>query len=294
MKQHNNIEYSKGFTLIELLVVVAVLGILAGGILIALNIGGVLGKANLTKAKKFAAQLERGLVISQVGKWSFEDADTSDSAADTSGYGINGNLGGTTLPSCTSANPGGSCPKKLTASACELGLGKCLSFDGTNDYVEIPNSPSTNFGTGDFTLSAWINTTTTASSKSIIETGAGFAIKSLRINDPSTGYLAFYAGGCSSEVNVKINDGSWHHVVGVRKGLNIRLYKDGVLIPPEACDAGDTNTFAPWLVAKNALGATTYTSGLIDEVQIYNEALNLSQIRKLYAQGVIRRALAFR
>jgi len=44
-----------GFTLIELLVVVAVLGILAGGILIALNIGGTIDKASLTKSLSFMA-----------------------------------------------------------------------------------------------------------------------------------------------------------------------------------------------------------------------------------------------
>ena len=35
-------------------------------------------------------------------------------------------------------------------------------------------------------------------------------------------------------------------------------------------------------------------NGLIDEVQIYKEALTLSQIEQLYAQGVISRAMAYR
>ena len=110
MKQFNNRAY-RGFTLIELLVVVAVLGILAGGILIALNITGTIGKASLTKAKKFAASLERGLTISQVGKWSFEG-----NADDTSGYGHNGVLQGGVLPT----------------SACnDLGIGQCLPLDGS-------------------------------------------------------------------------------------------------------------------------------------------------------------------
>ena len=288
LMKHNQ---TLGFTLIELLVVVAVLGILAGGILIALNIGGTLGKANITKAKRFAASLENGLVISQVGNWSFEDG-SADTAKDTSGYGNNGNLAGATL--C----PGGTaCPTWKTATDCDLGFGGCLSFDGTDDYVEILNSLPTNFGAGDFTLSAWINTTTTGSSKSIIETGVFGLMKSLRINHTSSGELAFFvlgdAGGNQLEVNVNINDGSWHHVVGVRNGSNIKLYKDSVLVDSDNWDAGDTDTGAVWLVAKNFFGSS-YTSGLIDEVQIYKEALTLSQIQKLYAQGVISRALAYR
>jgi len=62
-----------GFTLIELLVTVALLGLLAGGILMVLDIGGILTKAKLTQAKKFSASIEKSLALSQVGKWSFEE-----------------------------------------------------------------------------------------------------------------------------------------------------------------------------------------------------------------------------
>jgi len=31
-------------------------------------------------------------------------------------------------------------------------------FDGIDSYIEIANSPSLNFGTGDFAISAWVNT----------------------------------------------------------------------------------------------------------------------------------------
>ena len=35
-------------------------------------------------------------------------------------------------------------------------LGKAFSFDGVNDYVEIPDSDDWNFGSGNFTLGMWI------------------------------------------------------------------------------------------------------------------------------------------
>jgi len=138
MKQHNNIEYSKGFTLVELLVVVAVLGILAGGILIALNIGGVLGKANLTKAKKFAASLENGLAVSQVGKWSFEE--TSSPSKDTSGYNNNGTWGG---PVTT-----------RTPEECNLGFGRCVDLGEANSYIRVTDPVSLRVQT--HTLAFWI------------------------------------------------------------------------------------------------------------------------------------------
>jgi len=40
-------------------------------------------------------------------------------------------------------------------------FGQALSFDGTNDYVSVDDSASLNFGTGDFTIGAWIKLTNT-------------------------------------------------------------------------------------------------------------------------------------
>ncbi|KNY28702.1 hypothetical protein [Pseudobacteroides cellulosolvens] len=61
-------------------------------------------------------------------------------AADTSGYSNGGTFKGTTLPTVTT------------------GMNKSgLAFNNSG-YVEVPNSASLNFGTGDFSVSFWIKT----------------------------------------------------------------------------------------------------------------------------------------
>ena len=35
-------------------------------------------------------------------------------------------------------------------------LGEGLEFNGKNDYVEVKDNPSLNFGKGDFTMSVWV------------------------------------------------------------------------------------------------------------------------------------------
>src|SRR3989344_4041409 len=112
-----------GFTLIELLVVIAVIGVLSAGVLTAINITSQLTKANLAKAKTFAASVENSLGFDQVGKWSFEDP-SGDTAEDTSGYGNNGNLAG----SSAVCGSGGACPAWQNSTQCDLGFGGCLSF----------------------------------------------------------------------------------------------------------------------------------------------------------------------
>ena len=306
MKQHNNIEYSKGFTLIELLVVVAVLGILAGGILIALNIGGVLGKANITKAKKFAASLERGLVISQVGKWSFEDG-SGDAAKDTSGYGNNGDLAG----AATTCPGGTACPTWKTATDCTLGFGGCLSFDG-NDMVLL--NP---FSLGNFTVSAWVWSNNWSDNGSITN-GEVCGI---------TDDWGVYFTGANGRVRVQIGDNvdnsdtlvdsdstvpaqSWNHVAVVRSTAttDVKIYINGRLdktaSSPHNRIVGASNPECDVGIYPNSVGIGGHErtlalggkglNGLIDEVQIYKEALTLSQIHQLYAQGVIKHMLGYK
>jgi len=150
MKQLNNGKASQGFTLIELLIVIAVLGILATGILTVINTTSQVKKATLVKAKKLSASIENSLSLSQVGKWSFESV-VSGQTPDTSGYGNNGTV------ACTGV--GCTLPTWQTKDQCGLGLGGCLSFDGSDDYVNVTGVTSTTLtGTQPFTVSLWFKT----------------------------------------------------------------------------------------------------------------------------------------
>ena len=43
------------------------------------------------------------------------------------------------------------------------------SFDGTGDYLSIPSNPSLAFGTGDFTVEAWVNWSSISAPRPIID-----------------------------------------------------------------------------------------------------------------------------
>jgi len=312
MKQHNNIEYSKGFTttsshscgftLIELLVVVAVLGILAGGILIALNITGTLGKASLTKAKKFAASLENGLAISQVGKWSFEET-SGTIAKDTSGYGSNGTF--------TFSVVGG----WKASTQCELGFGNCIESSG-NDYVSIPDNDNFSFGnsTNDkpFTLSIWVKPVNSSLQEVFISKWAsGTGIEWLFVkNSSGVPFLTLIESASGDQASITSNTavrvGEWNYIVATYNGVGgssaangAEIYQNGVKIssPTRTTDVGYVamqNTPTNVEIARSNFGVAQYFTGLIDEVQIYKEALTLSQIQNIYVSGVITRAMAYK
>ena len=297
MKKDYNIEFSKGFTLIELLVTVAVLGLLVGGILMSLDIGSIFGKASLTKAKKFAATLERGeLLLSQVGKWSFEEGSSGTcpdgkDACDTSGYGNNGTL--------TCIGPGCTLPTWQTKDQCGLGLGGCLSFGG-NGYVNVGDKPSLKITSPPITLTAWIKKNS-GDSYEIVTKGSvaqvvaqeGYGILVL-----SDGRIVLGNNPHFLESNTAIKTGQWYHIVGVINGPNSKIYINGTLDEATG-NVAVSSTSIPLTIGAacsdtSCNNVSLFFNGLIDEVAIYSKALTASQIQHLYAQGFIKRAMALK
>ncbi len=188
--------------------------------------------------------------------------------------------------------------------------GKAFSFDGINDFIEIPNSPL-QFGNNDFTISAWFKEGVSRSQQPIfeittslgtIESARRFVGLRTRLNGGNS-HVNFFVGGDSGHINIfidirslgipSINDGAWHHISAVRRGERLELYIDGTLVKFLNGIIGTVNINRPIYIGRtgNASGADFF-SGLIDEIQIYNRALPLSEIKALSTVPIVPPALA--
>ena len=111
-------------------------------------------------------------------------------------------------------------------------------FDGTGDYLTIPDNDVFEPGSSDLTWEFWIKTTSSsqyATLYSRVPSAFSAAMWTVMINIASAtaGDVAFWAGdysGASPLVQtsgVSIRDDVWHHVAIVRNGSSWTIYVDG-------------------------------------------------------------------
>jgi hypothetical protein len=178
-------------------------------------------------------------------------------------------------------------------------VGMALELDGVDDYVDIGNPSLLDFGTGDFTISAWINMTAIERGTVYAKGGdnSGGIRYTLAMGEGNDNKMTLTTDDDSNKRQAMggtvVNDGVWHHVVGMRSGntsfVYVDGYKDGTIDLPEGYDLSGTSQ-ANALIgaitdARDTTGATLekFFAGLIDEVAIYSRALSTGEI--LYLAG---------
>ncbi len=83
-----------------------------------------------------------------------------------------------------------------------------------------------------------------------------------------------------------VADGRWHHVAGVFDGSELCLYVDGILDESTVAAPGQaiSVTTGPVRIGGDAMQLFTPSDMLVDDVQIYNRALNSTEVARLYEE----------
>lgn len=165
-------------------------------------------------------------------------------------------------------------------------FGKALSFDGVDDYVEIPQDPNLNPTT--ITVDTWIKAKPTGDYQLVVDKSHGFVdATGWELEIYPDGRIGFGYGngdpgwsGAYARSTSVLTDNVWHHVAGTLDGATIRIYVDGVLENATAY-AGTPQTNSRPVHIGMAWGGGTpqrFFNGLIDEIKIYNRALSQEEI----------------
>ena len=165
-------------------------------------------------------------------------------------------------------------------------INQALSFDGADDYVEVPHSSSLNIGGNGITLEAWVNLNSLPASGKrwiVLNKNGAYA---LQVADG--GRVRVYLGPLTSYVqtdSAEISVGSWYHVVATYDASDIKIYVNGAL-KKQVAKTGNQSISTDNLVI-GAKSPDGYLNGLIDEVKIYGRTLSSSEVLDHYnAAGV--------
>lgn len=144
---------------------------------------------------------------------------------------------GNTIPSQT--NPFGYTQGSKTSYTPAV-FGGSMSFDGTGDYLTIPNNPVLNFGNRSWTAEMWLypsgnyttyNTLFAKRNHATLCAYQGYL-------SPTNGYLGYYNGTLYTSTATPVTN-AWNHVVYVFTGTNIQIYLNGVRVLNSATTNAD-------------------------------------------------------
>ena len=169
-------------------------------------------------------------------------------------------------------------------------VNQSFTFDGANSVVQVPDSDAWDFGANDFTVQTWVNFNATAAIDNFVahSEGAGAVNKWIfRLRD---GQLEMVLAGSataqiSSNGSFSTSTGRWYHVAVTRSGNTYKFYLDGVQNGTDVFDSNAIpNATAPLTFGK-ADGAASF-DGQMDEVQIFDRALNSGEIASVYNSSI--------
>jgi hypothetical protein len=170
-------------------------------------------------------------------------------------------------------------------------VGDAASFDGDDDYVEVPDDPSLDL-TDTLSLAAWVRPTTSQEGYARIlsreQPGVGNRQYNLGLDSSATRSRTVVDTTSTDSVVVSgtatIADDDWHHVaMTFDRNDAVRLYVDGAEVDSTAVSDSLVSRSSPVVLGSPAqLPGKLLFEGRIDDARIYDRALSAQEVTDLY------------
>jgi hypothetical protein len=159
---------------------------------------------------------------------------------------------------------------------------RALDFDGVNDFVRISGSL---IASGAFSVSGWFLASSFSVTQNIWSRGTSALGTYMAIRTNTTPRIFFTVDGVltTSIGTTALATNTWYFFALVRSGNNV-LYLNSTI-------EASSSTTPDYTADNNTLSSTPIAAGLqfltgrIDDVRIFNTALNASDVAQLYRNG---------
>lgn len=194
-----------------------------------------------------------------VGLWHFDG-----NADDTSGNGNNGAVFGANLV------------------AGRVGP-EAYSFDGSNDYIEVPHDPSLTVG-NEVSISLWVYLNSIGPYEGMVCKGINQGQYWIGLDSGGGGEFSFGTYHWSNKVtsNTVLSTGRWYHIAAVYDNGNVSLYLDGQLDKQESVGWSLTTNTEALTFGVDKPGSDEYLDGVLDEIAIWSRPLSSLEVNNLF------------
>lgn len=217
---------------------------------------------------------ETDITTGLVGHWKLDETGNTSTAADEIGTN-DGTL------TDYDADP--------TASWLDGQIDGALDFNGSDEYVSVPDDGTKFDLQTNFTVSVWVNLNATSTKHLLRKGHASSPYYSWAMQFNGTQFHA-YLREDSGDANLfggsSIAVSTWYHVAFVKDGLNLYLYLDGTEVDTNTYDAGSTPLDGDGALIFGHDTSSQYYNGQLDDIRIYNSALSADDISTLYSNGI--------
>ena len=224
-----------------------------------------------------------------IGWWKLDECQGS-IAYDSSGVG---NTGVIVIGSSGSQNSIGTCQIGTSAAWTNGASGKInssLNFDGTDDYISIPDSPS--LTTPEITIAAWVKSNNNGDPYQRIVDKTYNQEYAFFLGSTGTIGVSLVTNTSSIDSSLlpnAITDTNWHHIAFSWSAATkkVTVYVDGVAKTNTTLNGDRIADSNNPLIIGDRVGLDRSFNGQLDDVRIYNYALTNEQIKQVYNGGAI-------
>ncbi len=169
-------------------------------------------------------------------------------------------------------------------------VGKALSFDGSDDYIDLPDGFS-NFTNG-FSASFWIYPTANQNDSRIFDIGQGKSDDNIRVyRAGTTSQLNFdvFIGSSSKVIYATdaITNNEWQHfVVTIDSNALATIYKNGIALTSGTIQLPANVNRTYNYVGRSDWSSDQYYAGYIDELVFFSGSINQAGVNYLYNNGL--------
>jgi hypothetical protein len=157
---------------------------------------------------------------------------------------------------------------KLSTAQKKYGTASVV-LDGTGDYLTVASTPDFNFGTGDFTLEAWIYVTANTASNQIIfdfRSAEPQVVPTVYIDGPTNHFRMSANGDVRIDTGVAPMLNTWMHIAVSKTGTSTKFFINGGQVGLTYSDS--LNYIQGPLTIGARFSGTNGLNGYIDDVRI--------------------------